>query len=208
MNIKSFSLGPLGTNCYILYKGNKAVIIDPGAEGEKVMKWLSTNKLQPLAILLTHAHFDHIGAVDLLRNSYDIKVYMHKDEKLWLENPSLNGSLLFIGEEIVTSAPDVLLESGPLMLESFKFEVFHTPGHSPGSVSFLMHQEKLIISGDVLFKRGIGRTDLPGGDYVVIQDSIRNKLYQLEHDIKVFPGHGPETTIGEEKQLNPFVPEN
>ncbi|WP_096270582.1 MBL fold metallo-hydrolase [Paucisalibacillus globulus] len=207
MNIKSFSLGALGTNCYILYKEDKAIIVDPGAEGEKVKSWLSSNNLQPIAILLTHAHFDHIGAVEYLRKSYGIKVYMHEAEKSWLGSSRLNGSLLFTGEEIITREPDILVEPGPLYIEDFELDVIHTPGHSPGSISFLTVSEKMLISGDVLFQRGIGRTDLPGGDYKIIQDTIRNKLYQLPDETIVYPGHGPVTTIGEEKLLNPFVPE-
>ncbi|WP_042145923.1 MBL fold metallo-hydrolase [Paucisalibacillus sp. EB02] len=207
MKIKSFSLGPLGTNCYILHKGDKSIIVDPGAEGEKVKRWLSNNNLQPIAILLTHAHFDHIGAVDFLRNYYGIRVYMHKEEKSWLGNPSLNGSILLVGEEITITEPDVLVEPGPFSIEAFQFEVIHTPGHSPGSISFLVVGEKMLISGDVLFQRGIGRTDLPGGNYKFIQDSIRNKLYHLAEETIIYPGHGPVTTIGEEKLLNPFVPE-
>jgi hydroxyacylglutathione hydrolase len=207
MNIQHFSLGPLGTNCYILHQADKAIIIDPGEEGPKIINWLSSNNLNPVAILLTHAHFDHIGAVDLLRKNYRIKVYMHKKEETWLENPNLNGSLLFIQEEVKTGEPDVLVEEGLLSIDSFSFEIIHTPGHSPGSISFKVVEDNKIISGDVLFHRGIGRTDLPGGDFNEIQNSIRNKLYPLPDDTVVYPGHGPVTTIGEEKNLNPFVPE-
>jgi hydroxyacylglutathione hydrolase len=207
LNIKSFSLGALGTNCYILYKGDKAIIVDPGAEGEKVKSWLSNNHLQPIAIFLTHAHFDHIGAVEYLRKFYGIKVYMHEAERTWLGSPKLNGSLLFIGDEIKTGEPDEIVKPGPLAIEGFELDIIHTPGHSPGSISFLVVGEKMLVSGDVLFQRGIGRTDLPGGDYKIIQDTIRNKLYHLADETIVYPGHGPVTTIGEEKLLNPFVPE-
>ncbi|WP_010096983.1 MBL fold metallo-hydrolase [Ornithinibacillus scapharcae] len=208
MILKSFSLGPLGTNCYIVYHDKEALIIDPGAEGEKLVDWLTKQELEPLAILLTHAHFDHIGAVDHLRNHYAIPVYMHEAEQDWLESPTLNGSELFIGNGISTTRPDYLLEHGHSSIGTFDFEVMYTPGHSPGSISFLFRDDNLIISGDVLFNQGIGRTDLTGGDYHVLQDSIRNKLYKLPNELIVYPGHGPQTTIGVEKLHNPFVREN
>jgi hydroxyacylglutathione hydrolase len=205
MNMKQFSLGPLGTNCYIVYKENKAIIIDPGGDANQVKQWLSLERLEPIAILLTHAHFDHIGAVDDLRQHYHIKVYMHHQEASWLMDPSLNRSTFFIGAEIKTDAPDYLLEAGEFSLGPFDFEVIYTPGHSPGSISFLVKEEHIIFSGDVLFHRGIGRTDLPGGDFAVLTDSIQNKLYKLEDETVVYPGHGPKTVIGEEKLHNPFV---
>lgn len=207
MEIKQFQLGPLGTNCYLVHNTEEAIIIDPGGDGKRLMNWLTENNLEPIAILLTHAHFDHIGAVELLRTHYNIKVYMHKEEATWLEDPSLNRSLAFIGEEIITSAPDVLLGPGKFSIGPFEFDVLYTPGHSPGSISFLWQAEKAIFSGDVLFNRGIGRTDLPGGDFATLQDTIWNTLYTLTNDITVYPGHGPTTTIGEEKRYNPFIPQ-
>lgn len=206
MKIKQMSLGELGTNCYILYKDYNALIIDPGGEADKVMTWLDAESLVPQAILLTHAHFDHIGAVDTLRSHYDIDVYLHKEESEWLEDPDLNRSTGFMRKEIRTSKPDHLLKEGPMELLNFEFEVIHTPGHSPGSVSFIFNDDRFIVSGDVLFQRGIGRTDLPGGDLKELVSSIRNKLYILENAFIVYPGHGPATQIGKEKQLNPFVP--
>lgn len=207
MEIKQFSLGPLGTNCYLVHNTEQVIIIDPGGDGKRLINWMTENNLKPIAILLTHAHFDHIGAVELLRTHYSIKVNMHKEEATWLEDASLNRSLAFIGEEIITSAPDVLLGPGNFSIGPFEFEVLYTPGHSPGSISFLMQAEKAIFSGDVLFNRGIGRTDLPGGDFATLQDTILNSLYKLANEITVYPGHGPKTTIGEEKRYNPFVPQ-
>lgn len=205
MNIIRFSLGPLGTNCYIVHNGKKGLIIDPGAEPETIINYLNEEKIEPLAILLTHAHFDHIGAVDALRKKFNIKVYGHELEANWLEDPSFNRSARFIGEEIITDKPEVLLQEGPLQIEDFTFEVIHTPGHSPGSVSFIFHEHKFIISGDVLFLQGIGRTDLPGGSLTVLTDSLQEKLYQLPEDYVVLPGHGEQTTIGFEKQNNSYV---
>lgn len=205
MKIAKFSLGPLGTNCYIIHKENKALIFDPGAEGDRIINYLNENELEPKAILLTHAHFDHIGAVDQLRKTYNIDVYGHELEANWLEDPSLNRSNQFIGNEIKTEAPDQLLEEGELTLGQFSFEVLHTPGHSPGSVAFIFHKDKFMVSGDVLFLQGIGRTDLPGGSFEVLKNSLQEKLYKLPDAYVVLPGHGENTSIGYEKNNNLYV---
>ncbi|WP_368652078.1 MBL fold metallo-hydrolase [Ornithinibacillus sp. 4-3] len=208
MNLQRFSLGPLGTNCYIVFDEDKnALIFDPGAEAERLIQFMSENNLKPHAILLTHAHFDHIGAVDALRKHYEIDVYLHEEEKEWLTEPELNRSVLSLPESISTEAPNHLLVPGELVIGPFQLQVIHTPGHSPGSVTFIFHDYGFIISGDVLFQQGVGRTDLPGGSFEVLVHSIQEKLYQLPDNFRVFSGHGEETNIGYEKQFNPFVSE-
>lgn len=205
MNIEAMSLGPLGTNCYIIWEKQHALVIDPGGDAHTIISFCEKQAIAPQAILLTHAHFDHIGAVDALRNYYGIEVYLHHEESEWLDDPQLNGSVLFTGEKIKTKRPEHSLQPGNLTIGNFSFHVLHTPGHSPGSVSFVSNTEKVIFGGDVLFQQGIGRTDLPGGDYQQLMESIREKLYPLDDDYIVYPGHGPATTIGAEKQLNPFL---
>ncbi|HLR80672.1 MAG TPA: MBL fold metallo-hydrolase [Bacillota bacterium] len=205
MNIKTMSLGPLGTNCYIIYDDHNALIVDPGGDADQVKAFIEQNKLIPQAILLTHAHFDHIGAVDELRSHFNIHVYLHEQEKSWLSNPELNRSVFFTGNEISTNEPDCLWEQGEMTIASFTFDVIHTPGHSPGSVSLIFHDDQFVISGDALFNRGIGRTDLPGGSFAQLEKSLKEGLYELPDEFTVFPGHGPKTTIGDEKMLNPFV---
>jgi len=207
MQIKQMSLGDLGTNCYILYVNQNALIIDPGGEPDKIISWLEAESIEPKAILLTHAHFDHIGAVHTLRTHYHIDVYLHAEEADWLGDPELNRSTGFLRAEVRTDPPNHLLKAEHMHLYDFEFDVIHTPGHSPGSVSFVFADHGFVVSGDVLFQRGIGRTDLPGGDLSVLVDSVRNKLYKLEDTVTVYPGHGPKTKIGDEKRLNPFVPE-
>lgn len=206
MKLKGMSLGPLGTNCYIVSHNDDAIIIDPGGEPEMVVSYLKEKEFTPQAILLTHAHFDHIGGVEELRNRYNIAVYLHEKEATWLSNPALNGSSLFMGKEIIAENPDYYLNPGTLNIESITLQMIHTPGHSPGSMSFIFHDPYFVIGGDVLFNRGIGRTDLPGGDIKVLENSIRNGLYTIPDYYMIYPGHGPKTTIGEEKQHNPFFP--
>ncbi|WP_269412198.1 MBL fold metallo-hydrolase [Lentibacillus daqui] len=205
MKLKKMSLGPLGTNCYLIFDKERGLIIDPGGDADQVIAFLKKEGIKPVAILLTHAHFDHIGAVDELRNHYGIDVYLHDMEADWLENPQLNGSSSFIGQEIKTKGAEQSLKPGELMISGFRFQVLHTPGHSPGSVSFVFYDEKIVFGGDALFQQGIGRTDLPGGNYQQLINSIQERLYSLDDTFTVYPGHGPKTTIGEEKRLNPFV---
>ncbi|WP_404453007.1 MBL fold metallo-hydrolase [Virgibacillus necropolis] len=207
MEIKSMSLGPLGTNCYLIYNGSDAIIIDPGGDADVIIDYLNNKSYTPIAILLTHAHFDHIGAVDHLRRTYNIDVYLHGNEKDWLEDPKLNGSILFTPEPISINSAEHELTEGRMQIKSFAFEVLHTPGHSPGSVCFVFKESGIIIGGDVLFNQGVGRTDLPGGNMEQLMESIRTKLYTLDNHMTVYPGHGPETTIGNEKQVNPFIKE-
>lgn len=205
LHIKGMSLGPLGANCYILQKEKDVLIVDPGGDAEAIIQTIQQDDVTPLAILLTHAHFDHIGALDEIRKYYNIDVYLHEKEKDWLEESKLNRSKLFTGQDIMTSPPEHTLLEGSLHIGPFSFDVYHTPGHSPGSVSFVFPEEEKVVSGDVLFYQGIGRTDLPGGDIEQLTNSIKQKLYTLNDTFTVFPGHGPKTTIGSEKRNNPFI---
>lgn len=204
MKFDSLALGQLSTNSYIISNDDQALIIDPGADADKIHHFLTTNHLIPIAILLTHAHFDHIGAVDDIRSHYHIPVYIHPDEQEWLMNPKLNSSSYFPLGEVKVKPADHLFKIGNMSLGDFQFEVIHTPGHSPGGVSFIFAEQRTIVSGDCLFREGIGRTDLIGGDQAALISSI-HELYKLPNDYRVLSGHGPETTIGYEKIRNPFV---
>ncbi|WP_017755774.1 MBL fold metallo-hydrolase [Calidifontibacillus oryziterrae] len=205
---KQIPLGPLQTNAYIIEDEQKeCIIIDPGSEGKRLIKNLEQKGLTPIAILLTHAHFDHIGAVDDITGKWSCPVYVHENEQDWLSNPSLNGSKYFgLREEITAKgANEVLTEEGLLQIGSFCFEVYETPGHSPGSVSFYMKEKTIVFSGDALFARSIGRTDLPGGSHRQLIQSIHEKLLVLPEETIVASGHGPLTTIGKEMNMNPFL---
>ncbi|OIJ16072.1 hypothetical protein BKP35_03580 [Anaerobacillus arseniciselenatis] len=208
MEWKQLPLGPLQTNAYVLFDENKdAVIFDPGGEGTKLNTLLEAEGLTPKAILLTHAHFDHIGAVDDVREFWNVPVYIHHLEKDWLPDATKNGSALFLGNDAITArdADFLIKEEGKLDIGTFSFEVFETPGHSPGSVSYYLKEVGIVFSGDVLFAGGIGRTDLPGGSYEVLLDSINNKLMELPEETVVACGHGPVTTISNEMDSNPFL---
>ncbi len=207
MKIKSLSLGPLGTNCYIVSKDNQSLIIDPGGDAHIIIKYLFEQNLTPIAILLTHAHFDHIGAVHKLRTNFEIDVYLHEAEKNWLENPDLNRSILYFGEsgKVITNPPEYSLQEGHLEIGPFLMDVVHTPGHSPGSVTFIFNEHSFIVSGDVLFHHGIGRTDLPQGSLPQLAESITKYIYKLPDEFTVYPGHGVETTVGYEKVSNPYT---
>ncbi|RKP45813.1 MBL fold metallo-hydrolase [Cohnella endophytica] len=206
LTFQKYALGALQTNAYVVVNSERthAVVIDPGTADGALMRKLDGLKVE--AILLTHAHFDHIGGVDALRRKYGCPVYIHSAEKDWLTDAAKNGSLRWsdVTPAIVTDPPEHLLADGQsLQLVGETFLVKHTPGHSPGSVSFLVGD--LLFAGDALFRRSIGRTDLPGGNQDQLARSIREKLYVLPDEVLVLPGHGPETTIGEERKENPFV---
>ncbi|MCR2820388.1 MBL fold metallo-hydrolase [Lederbergia panacisoli] len=199
-------LGPMQTNCYLLYnQGKDCIIFDPGEQGLDLNKFLKNEGFSPLAIVMTHAHFDHIGAVDLVRDEWEIPVYIHTLESEWLKSPELNGSARY-GANIAARTADYLLsQEEPLKIGTFKLHVLHTPGHSPGSISYYSKEANALFGGDTLFDGSIGRTDLPGGNHEQLLSSIKTKLFTLPESTEVLPGHGPATTIKKEKESNPFL---
>lgn len=208
LKINQMELGPVQTNCYIISNDeNDCLIFDPGAQSKKVSDLLRSKNLTPLAIILTHAHFDHIGAIDELRDVYSIPVYLHELEKDWLRRPNLNGSGKYAAiPDMQMRDADVLLKDEKVLeIGDFKMDVLHTPGHSPGSLSFSFGDEGFAIVGDTLFKGSIGRTDLIDGSEKKLLQSIRDSLLTLPADMVLFPGHGPDTTPQQEMDSNPFL---
>ncbi|WP_270179263.1 MBL fold metallo-hydrolase [Alkalihalobacillus sp. CinArs1] len=208
MNWKQIAVGPVQANAAIVWNEKKeALIIDPGAEGRKISGEIESLGLEPIAVLLTHAHFDHIGAVDFIRNQYRIPVYLHKAEAKWLEDPKLNGSSLFpmVEDTVAKPADNLIQQEQTLTVGSFSTDIYETPGHSPGSVSFHFKELGVVFSGDALFQGSIGRTDLPLGNHEQLIESIHSRLLKLPESTIVASGHGPATTIEDEMMNNPFL---
>ncbi len=202
--IHTIVVGDLQTNCHILQSNNAAIIIDPGAEPERIVRFIKDIKVKPRQIIATHTHFDHVLGVDTVRAKLNIPFLIHHDDLPTLESMQ-SRVRQFMGFE-VTPPPKVdgyIKDGDPLKVGDETVRVLHTPGHSPGSIS--LSGNGYVLTGDALFNQSIGRTDLPGGDLNTLIHSIREKLFKLDNDTTVYPGHGPETTIGDEKLANPFV---
>ena len=178
------------------------LVFDPSAEPEVILSKLKDINLPVSAILLTHTHYDHFGALDDVIEYSGADVYMSDIERTWLTDIEKNGSVRY-KYPITSKAAPKLLNEGKHSIADFNFEVIHTPGHSPGSLSYKF--DDFIVSGDVLFRNGVGRTDLFGGSNDDLQYSIKEKLFKLHEDTTVYAGHNVPTTIGEEKQNNPYV---
>lgn len=206
MLLRSHTLGPFATNCYIIADGLACWIVDASFEPAPLLADFRELALTPQALILTHAHVDHIAGIPDIRRAYPkLPIWIHNAERDWLGDPMLNLSAL-MGMSVSVPGPDRLLEHGEkLALGSLTWEVRHTPGHSPGGIGLYCPQEHTLIAGDTLFAGSIGRTDFPGSDFATLERSIREQLYTLGDDTKVYPGHGPATTVGREKRSNPYV---
>ncbi|WP_048602606.1 MBL fold metallo-hydrolase [Rubeoparvulum massiliense] len=204
MEVFTYPCGPLHTNAYLLVKGESALLIDPGMDSQDLLRVLDKAPWDLLAILITHAHFDHIGGLVQVLKQRKAPVYIHHLEAEWLYQPEHNGSLHWPVDLVVAPPADVILhEEKKLEISPFQIEVIHTPGHSPGSLSYVIDGQ--LFCGDLLFAGSVGRVDLPGGDGEVMVRSLGKILTQLPADMKVYPGHGPETTLALEKRINPYL---
>ena len=207
MEIKRLVLGLVRTNCYIVYSDDtkKAVIIDPAADSRRITEEVSLLGVTPEAILLTHGHFDHMLAAESLKNGYQIPICVHKADAELVKHPDLNCSQQFLHMSYGISADEELEDGQELRFLDGAFTVLSTPGHTEGSCCYYAKEDNILFSGDTLFQESVGRTDLPTGSAAKLVNSIREKLFVLPEDTLVLSGHGDQTTIGEEKQYNPYV---
>lgn len=204
MILKKLELGPFGTNCYIVgsESSKEGMIIDPGDEAEAILRTVKSLGLDIKLIVLTHGHLDHLGALKKVKEATGAELLIHADDAYFLQKRPLNAVFGFPYPD--TPPPDRVLKDGDSIgIGGLHFLVLHTPGHSPGGICLL--GEGVVFSGDALFNYGIGRTDFTGGSYEELMNSIHTKLMVLPDNIIVYPGHGPATTIGTERQGNPFL---
>ena len=208
MKIETLAVSPFETNCYLVWNENdkKGVIIDPGDEDERILDRIERLGISAEAILLTHGHVDHIAAVKPIKEKLGTPIYIGRGDEAMLESPSANVSAYFGFEITCPPADHVIGDKDLIKAGSITFSVFATPGHSPGGVCFFT--EKYIFCGDTLFNGSIGRTDLPGGNFQQLIDSIDRNILTLPDDIICYPGHGPATTVGQERRNNPFLTGN
>jgi hydroxyacylglutathione hydrolase len=207
MKLETFTVGPFAENTYLLINRNEAILIDPGFtnRSEMVVMEEALGDAELIGILLTHAHVDHVLGLNQVLQKYDVPVFLnHSDLFLW-ENFESQSAMFGIRAGGFSFIPENLGEQERFQIGHFSMDVLYTPGHSPDHVSLYFPEEGFVIAGDALFRESIGRTDLYKGDFDLLSRSIRNKLYRLPDDTKVYPGHGPSTTIGYEKKNNGFV---
>jgi hydroxyacylglutathione hydrolase len=219
--IAGFPAGPWGTNCYVVATGAGAecVVVDPGKDAAAgVAEVVREHGLKPVAVLVTHGHIDHMWCVAPVAGSYDATAYIHPDDRHLLTDPMAGMSPetagMLLGGKYEFAEPDDVSEIGDgadLELAGLRFHVDHTPGHTPGSITFrtpygdAAEISQVMFSGDLLFAGSIGRTDLPGGDHAVMLQSLASKVLTLPDDIAVLPGHGEQTSIAQERATNPFL---
>lgn len=214
--IRSFCLGPFATNCYVVTPsgvaadlnaaGSPCWIVDAGYDPDELIGHIQARGLDPQAVILTHAHFDHIaGLFDVRRAFPGVPILMHEAERSWLNDPVLNLSALFGLEGTGPEADRFIDEGRTLKLGPDEWRVIHTPGHSPGGITLYHEPSKQALVGDTLFAGSIGRHDFPGSDGPLLLRSIREKLYALPDEVSIYPGHMAPTTIGREKRSNPYV---
>ncbi|HXB42177.1 MAG TPA: MBL fold metallo-hydrolase [Bacteroidia bacterium] len=210
VTVKSFTFGPFQENTFVLHDAsNECVIIDPGcytsSEQMQLKAYIEEEKLKPVYLLNTHCHVDHVSGNAFVHDTYKLLPVIHKNDLVILEGQKRVSDMYGLNCEI-SPLPEKFIEDGDLIsFGNTKLKVLFTPGHAPGHVVFYNAENKFVINGDVLFNRSIGRTDLPYGDFDTLEQSIKTKMYTLPEETVVYCGHGPATSIGEEKYNNPFV---
>ena len=205
VQIRCYELGPFVENCYMLVgpSGRRAALVDPGLDSEPLLDIMNEQNLELEWIINTHSHLDHTAGNRYFKERTGAKLIIHPGDREFLQKTAASAARFGIEAED-SPPPDAAFEEGsPFIFDGVEFEVIHTPGHSPGSICLRLGSRLLV--GDTLFKGSIGRSDLPGGSHQVLVESIRNKLFSLPGETVCYPGHGPETTLADERRDNPFV---
>jgi glyoxylase-like metal-dependent hydrolase (beta-lactamase superfamily II) len=213
IKIKTFTFNALQENTYLLYDETKeCILIDPGCydrdEEMEITEYIRENDLKPVKLLNTHCHVDHVLGNKFVKETYGLKLYTSKEEEAALRSVKLYAPMYGFVRYAETETDEIIKEGDVIKFGNSSLEILFVPGHSVGDLAFINKEEKICVSGDVLFKQGVGRWDLPGGNETTLFQSIRNKLFKLEDDMVVYPGHGPQTTIGWEKRTNPYCAVN
>ena len=205
MKYKIIVVGALETNCYLVYceETRACAVVDPGAEHERIFPVIFEEGLTPIVLINTHGHIDHIGANKDIKEHFGVPLYIHAGDSQMLGKVQQLELSLFLGAQDSPPADHLMTDGEEVRIGNGSLRVLHTPGHSPGSVSLL--GDGFLLSGDTLFMEGVGRTDLPGGSQKQLEQSIREKIMTLPDEIVVLPGHGPHTTVGQERANNPFL---
>ena len=206
MKYKIIVVGALETNCYLVYceDTRACVVVDPGADPERIFPVIFEEELTPIVLINTHGHIDHIGANKDIKEHFGVPLYIHAGDNPMLGKVQQLELSLFLGAKDSPPADHLMTDGEEIRIGNGSLRVLHTPGHSPGSVSLL--GDGFLLSGDTLFMEGVGRTDLPGGSQKQLEQSIREKIMTLPDETVVLPGHGPHTTVGQERADNPFLP--
>ncbi|MBK6343453.1 MAG: MBL fold metallo-hydrolase [Flavobacteriales bacterium] len=209
LKVESFSFNPFQENSYVIHDGERAILIDPGccntAEERELDDWLSVNNLTPERLILTHAHIDHVLGCAWAHDRFGLLPELHMADLQLLRNAPRQGQLYGVPCPPSPDPARFIEEGDRIRLGSDDLRVLFVPGHSPGHVALHAEAERFVIAGDALFQGSIGRTDLPGGDYDTLIRSIKEQLLVLDDDVVVHSGHGPDTTIGRERRMNPFL---
>ena len=212
IEVEKLVLGMVSTNVYLVFYNGNCIIIDPSDEAERIVACIEERKANPLAILLTHGHFDHIMAAPALAKKYGIKIYAGEAERQLLEDSGLNLATRFLGEDFTLEADEYVKGGDEIEFEGFKLKVLYTPGHTVGSVSFYTEDladneafKKAAFTGDTLFAGSVGRVDLPTGNEDTMRRTLNEVIKKLPSDTVVFPGHGAATTIEREIMHNPYL---
>lgn len=203
MTIQHQTVGPLAENCYLIASDGRGVLVDPGDEAERLLAWLDQVGVTLEAIWLTHAHFDHVGAIPQIKARTGVPVVMHQADLPILRHTRQVGLMYGLSVQQPDDPDQFVREGDVLTVGELRFEVRHTPGHSPGGI--VLVGDGVAIVGDSLFKDSVGRADLPGGDWETLLHSIQAKILALPDETRILPGHGPATTVGRERQHNPFL---